>query len=239
MKIRIFDNIKGIFYNLFAVLGTILNIIPKQLQVIIKYLVYGVAIAFITLPIITSVIQYNRMPSDSMMGNIEKGQAILTAKLYYGITIKPFVSKITGQTITLNQPKRGDVVLVRYPLGKESSFFDDFVSYTLYFFSFGKIDRYKTGYSVKRIIALPTETIEIKNKIIHINGIPLTEKWSYLHTDERVLDAIISGRDNFRAEVVPYNSYFVLSDNRDYSYDSRNFGFIDISDIEGLVIGVE
>ncbi len=239
MRIRFFYNIKNIFYNIFGFIGTILNIIPKQLQIVIKYIIYGIMICFIALPIITSIIQYDRMPSDSMLFNIEKGQGIFTAKLYYGITIRPFVSKITGQTITFNQPERGDVVLVRYPLGAETSFIDNFVSYTLYFFSFGKINRFKAGYTVKRIIALPTETIEIKDKVIHINGIPLTERWSSLHTDERVLDQIISSRDNLRAEVVPYNKYFVLSDNRDYAYDSRNFGFIDISDIKGLVVGVE
>ncbi len=239
MRINIFKSIKDIFYNLFGLIGSILNIIPKQLQIVIKYSVYGVAICFVAIPIITSIIQYDRMPSDSMMSNIEKGQGILTAKLYYGITIKPFISKITGQTISFNQPKRGDVVLIRYPLATESSFIDDVISYTLYFFSFGKIDKFKTGYTVKRIIALPTETVEIKNKIVYINGIPLTEKWERLHTDDRILEPIISSRDNLRADVVPYNSYFVLSDNRDYAYDSRNFGFIDINDIKGLVIGVE
>ncbi len=239
IKFLFFSSIKNTFFHFLGFIGSILNVIPKTLQVVIKYVIYGVMACFIALPIITSIIQYDRMSSGSMLNSLEKGNAIFTAKLYYGVTIKPFVSKITGQTITFRQPKRGDVVLIRYPLGSEVSFIENFVSYALYFFSFGNIDRYKEGYIVKRIIALPSETIEVRDKTIYINGIPLTEKWGCLYTDDRVLDRIISSRDNVRAEVVPYNKYFVLSDNRDYSYDSRNFGFIDIDDIKGRVLGVE
>ncbi len=239
IKNLFFYNIKKIFYHFLGFIGSVLNLIPKMIQIVLKYTIYGVLISFLVLPIATSIVQYDRMPSDSMLNNIKRGDGILTARLYYGITIKPFISKITGQTITFNQPERGHVVLVQYPLGTETSLLDDIVSYALYYFSFGKINRYKAGYSVKRVIALPTETVEIRNKVIYINGIPLMEKWDYLHTDERVLDRIISSRDNMKAEVVPYNKYFVLSDNRDYTYDSRNFGFIDINDIKGRVIGVE
>ncbi len=234
-----FYNIKNAFFHFLNSIGTIFNIIPKQLRVFFEYIIYGIVICFVALPIITSIVQYDKMPSDSMLNNIKKGDGILTAKLYYGITIKPFVSKITGQTITFNSPERGHIVLVQYPLGTDTSLLDDIVSYVLYYFTFGKIDRYKVGYSVKRVIALPTETVEIRDKVIYVNGIPLMEKWDYLHTDERVLDRIISSRDNMKAEVVPYNKYFVLSDNRDYTYDSRNFGFIDISDIKGRVVGIE
>ncbi len=241
MKIKylFINSIKNAFYNFFGLIGGVLNVIPKDLRIVVRYITYGILICFVALPVVTSVIQYDKMSSSSMLNNIDKGDGVVTAKLYYGITIKPFISKVTGQTITFNQPKRGDIVLVRYPLGREVSWLDNTLSYILYYFSLGKIDRYKSGYTVKRIIALPAETVEIRDKVIYINGIPLMERWNVLHTDERVLASIISSRDNLRAEVVPYNKYFVLSDNRDYTYDSRNFGFIDIGDIKGRVVGVE
>ena len=233
------DGIRNSLYSFLGFIAKVSNKIPRQTRLIVKNIVRGFLICFIALPIITSIIQYDKMPSNSMIGAIDKGKGMFIFKLYYGISIGPFVSKITGKTIIFNRPKRGDVVLIKYPPNVEESTLKNISSYILYYFSFGKIDIYKEKHIVKRIIALSTETIEIRDKVIYINGIPIDEKWNSLHTDQRILDKIISNRDNFGPYVVPYNKYFVLSDNRDYAYDSRDFGSMDFGVIKGKVLGIK
>lgn len=92
---------------------------------------------------------------------------------------------------------------------------------------------------VKRIVALPGETIEIKNKAVHINGQPLNEPYArFTRKDE-----ILAG-DNISEMLIPEDSYFVMGDNRDESGDSRDWKngsgehlyFIHKRDIKGRLL---
>ena len=81
---------------------------------------------------------------------------------------------------------------------------------------------------IKRIIALEGEKIEIKNKQVYINDVPLPEAYK-VHLDNEVYP----GRDNFGPVIVPSDHCFVLGDNRDKSMDSRHWGFLPLANIKG------
>ncbi|WP_300369017.1 signal peptidase I [Brachyspira sp.] len=202
----------------------------------IARLVFGFIITFILFGILILFVRFDRMKSSTMMNTIEPNEILITSKLRYGITIKPFVSSLTGKTIVFSRPKRGDIVFVVDPRTKKEFFIKRFVSYFVYFFSFGNLNISKTRYLVKRIVGLPNETIEIKNKVVYINGEILNEPWANADFDSRILDKEISTRDNFGPYIIGYNEYFVLSDNRDYGYDSRDFGNVPFANIDGKVI---
>ncbi|MFH1964202.1 MAG: signal peptidase I, partial [Acidobacteriota bacterium] len=92
---------------------------------------------------------------------------------------------------------------------------------------------------VKRAIGLPGETLEIKDKVVHINGKALDEPYKR-HIDERIFRrrsenrfSFESRRDNFGPVNIPDDSYFMMGDNRDDSADSRYFGFLP----ENLIVG--
>lgn len=88
------------------------------------------------------------------------------------------------------------------------------------------IDDYLKKIIVKRIIGVPGDTLEFYNNKIYINGSLLDEPF-VKDVDNLYLNYKIT---------IPQNKYFVLGDNRDTSYDSRYFGLVDKSSIQGKVI---
>jgi signal peptidase I len=98
-------------------------------------------------------------------------------------------------------PLRGDLIVFKYPL-RES------VSY------------------VKRLIGLPGEVLEIRNRTVFINGQPLQENYvKYLDPG--------SVNEHFGPVAIPPNQFFVLGDSRDNSQDSRYWGLVKQSQILG------
>lgn len=203
-------------------------------------LILGFIIAFFIFGIITIFIRFDKMKSSAMSNStknsIEKNETVITSKLRYAIAIKPFVSSLTGKTIIFSRPKRGDIIFMTDPRSSRENFIKRFFSYVIYFATFGNVNISKKRYLIKRVIGLPNETIEIREKKVYINGSFLEESWANINNDLRFLNSEVSGRDNFGPYIIGYNEYFVLSDNRDYGYDSRDFGSINFSFINGKVI---
>lgn len=199
-------------------------------------LILGFIIAFFIFGIITIFVRFDKMKSSAMLNSIEKNETVITSKLRYAIAIKPFVSSLTGKTIIFSRPKRGDIIFMTDPRSSRENFIKRFFSYVIYFATFGNVNISKKRYLIKRVIGLPNETIEIREKKVYINGSFLEESWANINNDLRFLNSEVSGRDNFGPYIIGYNEYFVLSDNRDYGYDSRDFGSVNFSFINGKVI---
>lgn len=90
---------------------------------------------------------------------------------------------------------------------------------------------------IKRVIAIPGDKLEIKNKIIFLNDIAQNEQY-IMHIDTNNISQETSPRDNFGPITLPENSIFVLGDNRDNSFDSRFFGFISTDTVKGKVANI-
>ena len=154
----------------------------------------------------TFFVQAYKIPSGSMLETLKIGDHILVEKFLFGTHI-PFTDIVV---LPFRQPKRGDVVVFRYPSDPSLDF-------------------------IKRIIALPGDTVQGINKDIYVNGKRLQEPYIQ-HIDNFVLPAYISPRDNFGPIRVPKDSYFAMGDNRDNSKDSRFWGFVPRRNIKGKAV---
>ena len=88
---------------------------------------------------------------------------------------------------------------------------------------------------IHRVVGLPGDTIVIKKKELFINNKKFAEK-SAMFADPKIFSGKTSPRDNLGPIEIPQEKYFLLGDNRDFSYDSRFFGFVDKDYIVGKAL---
>ncbi|MGH7232857.1 MAG: signal peptidase I [Nitrospiraceae bacterium] len=164
------------------------------------------------------IVQAFKIPSGSMIPTLLIGDHILVSKLSYGLqwpsdcklrmSFPPVTCYTTKTLVAFGEPQRGDVVVFRYPEDEEKDF-------------------------IKRIVGLPGEHIEIRNKTVYINGRSTDDRGHTQRVDPGTIDGSINPRDNFGPVTVPEGSYFVMGDNRDQSLDSRFWGYVRAEKIRG------
>ena len=170
-----------------------------------------------------------RIPSGSMMPTLLVGDFILVNKFAYGIRL-PVLNK---KVVDIDEPKRGDVVVFRYPK-------DPSVDY------------------IKRVVGLPGDKIGYYNKVLYVNDEPAGQMPAGVYIGKGS-GVSMSGASERREQlgnvqhdilvmprtpglegeyVVGEDEYFVMGDNRDNSNDSRYWGTVPETNLVGKAFRV-
>jgi signal peptidase I len=171
----------------------------------------------------TFLVEAFKIPTGSMEGTLLIGDFLLVNKAVYGAEIP-----LTDRRLpAFSQPGRGDVVVFLPPHDPHKNY-------------------------VKRIVGVPGDTLEMRDKVLLRNGVRQEEPYAR-HTDplgdqadpkmlwqlDFTLDTTLTwrtyhpSRDNWGPLVVPPGKFFALGDNRDRSEDSRYWGFLDQGAVKG------
>lgn len=94
----------------------------------------------------------------------------------------------------------------------------------------------KNHYSVKRVVAVSGDSMAVENKQLMKNGSLFLPPWTTISGDSRIFSADFSRRDNLAKKEISPKAYFLIGDNLDDSFDSREFGEISKKNIVGKVI---
>jgi signal peptidase I len=170
------------------------------------------------------VVQAFKIPSGSMLDTLLIGDHLLVTKFSYDLKVP-----LTEWRLPLSEPTREDVIVFLYGHELPTLSTDPKRWLKCGLSMFGEQDESCPRAFIKRIVGLPGEQVEVRDKHILINGQILEEPYVQ-HRDPR---RMIRPRDNFGPVIIPEDSYFVLGDNRDESLDSRFLGFVTRDQIKG------
>jgi signal peptidase I len=160
----------------------------------------------------TFVVQAFKIPTGSMENNLLIGDHLLVNKFVYA----PTLTGLEETLLPIDPIRRGDILVFKFPEDPERDF-------------------------IKRVIGLPGETIELRDKKVYIDGKGLDEP--YVHflfpfdpnaEDHGTMDV----RRSYGPVTVPEGNYFMMGDNRDNSEDSRYWGFMPREYVKGRALFV-
>jgi len=177
---------------------------PPKKSIVREYAESIIIAVVLALIIRAFVVQAFKIPSGSMEDTLLIGDHLLVSKFIYGTKV-PFSDK---RVLKIRDPKRGDVIVFVYPEDPRKDF-------------------------IKRVIGLPGDVVEGKDKQVYVNG-QLYVTPQAVHKEKEIIPKEQNPRDTFGPVVVPADSYFVMGDNRDRSYDSRFWKFVTRDQIKGL-----
>ncbi len=202
-----------------------------------EYLESIVVAVILALFIRTFAVQAFKIPTGSMEENLLIGDHLLVNKLVYSPSFGPLEDAILGKRTIA----RGDVVVFKFPEDAQRDF-------------------------IKRVIGLPGETIEIRERQVLVNGQPLAEDdqvcreerdgqkscWDAspsrggpytvfysrvpLRPDDPEYGHGGDLREGWGPQTVPPGHLLVLGDNRDNSRDSRFWGFLPVDQVKGRAL---
>ena len=160
----------------------------------------------------TFVVQAFKIPTGSMEENLLIGDHLLVNKFIFG----PTASRLERMLLPVGTIKRGDVIVFKYPEEPERDF-------------------------IKRVIGLPGETLEVREKKVYISGKLLDEPYvHFIQPPGRASEfsevTSFDVRERYGPVTVPADQYFMMGDNRDNSQDSRYWGFMPRSYVKGKAL---
>jgi signal peptidase I len=176
----------------------------KQKHIVREYAESIIIAIILALIIRTFIVQAFKIPSGSMEDTLAIGDHILVSKFIYGTKI-PFTST---RLLKIRDPRQGDVIVFEYPEDPSKDF-------------------------IKRVVGVPGDTVQVINKKVFVNDKPFNNPHE-VHKEKETIPKEQNPRDNTDKIKVPADSYFVMGDNRDRSYDSRFWGFVQNEKIKGL-----
>ncbi|MBB3460000.1 signal peptidase I [Rhizobium sp. BK377] len=203
------------------------NALWENIKVIIQALILAMVIR-------TVLFQPFTIPSGSMMPTLLVGDYIFVNKFAYGYSkySLPFSPDIFSGRVFGSDPKRGDIVVFRFPPNPDVDY-------------------------IKRVVGLPGDHIQVTDGILYINGKPVPKVPDGAFNSDYKLDpgqdvpvfretlddgktydtldqSPVSRGDNTREFIVPEGHYFMMGDNRDNSLDSRfDVGFVPAENLVG------
>jgi signal peptidase I len=146
----------------------------------------------------TSIVEAYKIPSASMEDTLLIGDFLAANKFIYGARLP-----LVGYRLpAIRDPEQGDVVIFKWPVDRQTNY-------------------------IKRCVATPGQTVEIKDKVLFVDGIrfPDPEFSKYEHPGiKRRPDSGKDTPDNFGPYTLGRDYYFMMGDNRDNSLDSRFWG---------------
>ena len=160
----------------------------------------------------TFIVQAFKIPTGSMEENLLIGDHLLVNKFVLGPTASPLERAL----LPVGTVKRDDIVVFKYPEEPDRDF-------------------------IKRVIGLPGETVEVREKKVYINGKALDEPFVHFlqpPASPSEFHEVTSSdvRERYGPVTIPPNQYLVMGDNRDNSQDSRYWGFLPREYIKGRAL---
>lgn len=150
------------------------------------------------------------VPTGSMIPTVQEGDRVFVSKAAYGLRFPLSTTWITRWS----EPRRGDVVVLESPV-------EDVIL-------------------LKRVIALPGDTVEVKKGHVFLNGkrVEASDQEEKLDGKTHALSLASGGGPDFGPDVVPKGKVLVMGDNRGNSRDGRMFGYVDEATILGRAVAV-
>ena len=159
--------------------------------------------------------------------------ALINSQLFAMATVKEVSMQNTlfaDQMLIVNRlsyinkaPKNGDIIIF-YQSREIGSFSEEFARSVSNIFSFLKPKEESRDRLVKRVIGTPGDVIDIQDGYVYLNGERLEEPYVKGITEKGHYELPVT---------VGENQLFVMGDNREHSMDSRDFGPVDVSHVEG------
>ena len=172
----------------------------------------------------------------SMAPAVPYGETVYFNKVSLGWPV-PFRRNRPNNRLFSRFPPRGSIIAYESIYSTEAGILRQFFDIPLNILSLGLINLDPRRLSVKRVVGLPGDTVEIINRRVFINDAPLLLEMGEnpRGSEKKILPGSISPRDNIKKIFVPSRYFFVLSENWDVLNDSRQHGLVPFYKVEGVL----